>query len=68
MTGLYVERGRLIHAPCECSEWCKLFLKAATAAEGMQEALRQYPSDNLGMDSLGIDEAPCPGMLMSRCI
>ena len=34
----------------------------------MQEALRQYPSDNLGMDSLGIDEAPCPGRLMSYCI
>ena len=54
--------------PLKCSEWCKLFLKAATAAEGMQEALRQYPSDNLGMDSLGIDEAPCPGMLIVRYI
>ena len=52
-----------MHLP-KCSEWCKLFLKAATAAEAMQEALRQYPSDNLGLDSLGIDEAPCPGMLI----
>ena len=34
----------------------------------MQDALRQYPSDNLGLDSLGIDEAPCPGMFMTSLI
>ncbi len=43
---------------CSCSEWCKLFLRAAQAAESMQAARgREEASGELSeIDGLAIDE------------